>query len=231
MNADANILSLPQKTAEAMMEDLMRPGRYAPGDRLPSEGELAEKYGVSRSTLREAVKILAARGILELRRGTGTFITAIPEGKDVSLPDLRKTRMEIRDLYEVRLMFEPRAAAIACVRATDAELEEIARLSDEVQRLCAAGEDSTEADIAFHAAIIKATHNEFIGVMIPLVQQAMSDRRFLIVEGDSVSANLPDHNIITQFLSQRDQFGAEAAVLVHLRRMARALGLSTSGPL
>ena len=224
-------LSLPQKTADAVMEALMNSDRYSPGDRLPCENELSEKYGVSRSTLREAVKILAARGIVEIRRGTGTFVTAIPQGRDMALPDLRKTRMELRDLYEVRLMFEPKAAAIACVRATDAELEEITLLSRLVERLSAAGEDSTEADIDFHVAIVRATHNEFIGVMIPLVQQAMSDRRFLLAEGGSAATYLPDHDIITQFLCQRDQTGAQAAALMHLRRMAAALGMSTDGPL
>lgn len=231
MGKETEKLSLPQKTADAMTETLMLCGVYSAGDRLPSEYELSEKYGVSRSTLREAVKILAAKGIVEIRRGTGTFVAAIPQEKAMALPDLRKMRMELRDLYEVRLMVEPKAAAIACLRATEAELAEITALSQRVESLSAAGEDSTEADIAFHSAILRATHNDFIGVMIPLVHQAMSDRRFLGAEGDKATTYIPDHDNITQFLRQRDADGAQAAVLVHLRRMAGALGMKTDGPL
>jgi GntR family transcriptional repressor for pyruvate dehydrogenase complex len=155
--------NLSQRTADRMEELIVEQGKFLPGQQIPNETELAGHFGVSRATLREAVKILVARHILEVRRGTGTFVAnVLPKSQSIDMPDMTRIITEVRDLYEVRLLFEPAVAAIACKKATAAELAKMGQICDEIQALTEQGGDPTEADIAFHSAIMMAAHNEFI---------------------------------------------------------------------
>lgn len=212
--------NLSQKTADKLYDAICADKKFLPGQKIPNENELAQRFGVSRATLREAIKVLIARGILEIRRGTGTFVCdTLPEKRDFSLPDMMDMKVEVRDLYELRMIFEPHTAALACQRATDAELQDIAELADEAARMDGAGEDSIEADWAFHDAIVYAAHNEYLLRFLPMIQQAMSERRTLSTELWTGLENKVDHSTIVKFLLKRDGDGAYSAMYVHLRRV------------
>ena len=97
---------------------------FAPGEQLPNENTLSSRLGVSRATLREAIRILAAQGVLDVYRGRGTFISPdIYTLNDIGLESMERVRVHLKDLYEARLLFEPEIASIVCRRASDTELK------------------------------------------------------------------------------------------------------------
>ena len=118
--------NLSQQTAQRLYARIVAEKRLKPGDKLPNEVELSAQLGVSRATLREAIRTLAARGVLEVRRGRGTFVSSrVEEIEDFGFGALEGVRGQLRDLFELRAIFEPRAAALACARATGQELADI----------------------------------------------------------------------------------------------------------
>ena len=114
--------SLAQQTAERLYGQIVVEKALAPGEKLPNEVELSAALGVSRATLREAIRTLSAEGVLEVRRGKGTFVSGrVEEIDDFGFSGLERVKGQLRDLFELRAMFEPRAAALACRRATEAQ--------------------------------------------------------------------------------------------------------------
>src|SRR5699024_11226565 len=145
------------------------------GDKLPNEIELSEELSISRTTLREAIRILVTNGILEIKRGRGTFVK-----KDFnvshtmqSLKNLSNARINAKDLYEMRLIFEPEAAYYATIRATDAELQRILEYGQQIEQKIKLGKDRTDVEQKFHKSISKATHNEFMDKLMPVIFQAI----------------------------------------------------------
>ena len=117
---------LSDDIAEMLLSMIVVEKKYLPGDKLPNEIELSKELGVSRITLREAIRILVTRHVLEIKRGKGTFVR---EDYDVQSYEkfniLPEVKMGADDLYEIRLIFEPEIAYYATLRATDKELERI----------------------------------------------------------------------------------------------------------
>ena len=116
---------LSQSVADSILSMITIEKRFAAGDKLPNEIELSEELNVSRTTLREAVRILVAYQILEIRRGKGTYVTKKAFEQPQDLEQLSAVRVNAGDLYEMRLIFEPEAAYLAAVRGTDAEIKRI----------------------------------------------------------------------------------------------------------
>ena len=121
-------------------------GKFRTGERLPTESELMRMFGVGRSTVREAVRMLSDRGFLNVRQGAGTFVAA-PAASD-ALMEQRLRRADIRELDEVRKILEAAIVERAAARRTPQDMERI--------------ESLLAADIAFHAAMAEATHNEIL---------------------------------------------------------------------
>lgn len=135
-----------------------------PGQKIPNEFELAERFGVGRSTIREAVKGLVSRGILEVRRGSGTYVISM---NTLDEDPLGFGKMEDKykmalDLFEVRLMIEPEIAAIACRNADEDELVTLKRLCDETEQLYQGGHNHISKDIEFHTCIARCSKNQVV---------------------------------------------------------------------
>ena len=128
--------NLSQRTAEILSNKIRVEQVYMPGDKLPNENVLSEELGVSRTTLREAIRTLVSEGLLVVRRGLGTFVNETldqyAEGS-VNMDDVLAMKVTLKDLYEARMIIEPAAAALAASRASDEEIDEILRLGDVVQ--------------------------------------------------------------------------------------------------
>lgn len=216
-----NILSI--RTAESLSQMILE-GRFAPGDRLPGEPLLARELGISRTTLREAIRILSTRGLLEVRRGAGTFVTRSERiHEDFELLKIRDTHVSLKDLYEMRLMFEPQAAYYAALRASDQEIAAILdygeALGDIIRRRDPRWD---ELEQKFHNAIASAAHNQFITVLLPIFNRAIRQGVILANEDPVVADHsLGDHRLIMQYLRDRNPIGARAAMHLHMLNTMR----------
>ena len=223
--------NLSQQTAQRLYTRIVAEKRLKPGDKLPNEVELSAQLGVSRATLREAIRTLSAEGVLEVRRGKGTFVSErVEEIDDFGFSGLERVKGQLRDLFELRAMFEPRAAALACRRATEAQRAEILEKGRAVEECIRVGRDRTAADRAFHAAIVRAAHNEFLLRLLPIIHQAVStavergEHREQLAED-----TLRDHALLLEFLKKRDGEGAEHAMAIHMRHSMDVMGLAEPG--
>lgn len=219
--------SRSQRTAEGLYNQIVAEKRLAPGDKLPNEVDLSRELGVSRATLREAIRDLTVQGVLEVRRGKGTFVSfRVNEIEDFGFGSLDRVRGQLRDLFELRSIFEPKAARLACRRATEDELEEIVRRGREVERLIRGGADRTAADRAFHAAIVRATHNEFMMRLLPIINRAVATAVKTGEHGEELAqTTLRDHALLLDFFQRRDESGAEYAMAIHMRHAMNEMGL------
>ncbi len=214
--------NLSQRTAETLKRMLVEEHKYNYGEKLPNENELSQELGVSRSTLREAIKTLISNGVLVVKRGKGTFVAEKIDqySQDVDVNDFLNKKVTLRDLYETRLIFEPEAAALACKRATDEEIDEIIRLGE----ICQAelkkdprGDKRIESESAFHGAILKASHNEFLGHFLPILTNTIRKTIELNYNLDVIAEEAyKDHIMIMNFLKSRDSVGVKSAVTIHL---------------
>ena len=219
--------NLAQQTAERLYARIVLEKEIAPGEKLPNELELAQALGVSRATLREAVRTLTAQGVLEVRRGKGTFVSREVEGiEDFGFSGLSRVKGQLRDLLELRSIFEPAAARLACGRATEGELADILERGAAVERCIRAGKDRTAADGAFHAAIVRATHNEFLTRLLPLIDRAVMTAVEAGEHGEQLAEDtLRDHALLLEFFARRDGAGAEHAMAIHMRHSMDVMGL------
>ena len=218
---------LSDRVADDILTMITIEKRFLPGEKLPNENRMAEELGISRTTLREAVRILAANGVVEIQRGRGTYVR-----KDLKLDEkgalstLGCIKTDIRDLYEVRLIVEPEAAFLAAQRAGEDEIRHIALLGTEIERAVSENRDRTEIERSFHKAIAKATHNEFMNKLMPVIYQAIDQGVRLSVQNQKVvSDTLQDHRLITEFLVAGNPEGARHAMKIHLLHAMQELGI------
>ncbi|BAM48445.1 FadR/GntR family transcriptional regulator [Amphibacillus xylanus] len=220
---------LSDQIADDIMTLIAIEKRFGPGDKLPNENELSEKLNISRTTLREAIRILVTNGVLEIKRGRGTFVR---EDFDVSktlqsLNQISEARIGARDLYEMRLIFEPEAAYYATIRATDTELERILDFGKQIEEKIIRGEDRTEVEQKFHKSISKATHNAFIDKLMPVIYQAIDAGVVLSQANDRASQDtINDHRMIMEFMKARNPEGARSAMKIHILRAINDLEIN-----
>ena len=126
---------LSDRIADSILSMIVAEKRFLPGSKLPNENVLSQELKVSRTTLREAIRILATGGILEIRRGRGTFVREdFKQEQPEELSVLSSAKVKARDLYEMRLIFEPEAAYYAALRATEEEIQRILALGKEIEQ-------------------------------------------------------------------------------------------------
>ena len=212
--------NLSQQTADRLYNMIVVERRLAPGEKLPNEMDLARDLGVSRTTLREALHALASRNILEVRRGRGTFVSPQVEHiNDFGFSDLDQVKGQLRDLFELRRIFEPSAARLACLRATPEEMSEILSRGEEVDRCIRENRDRTQADREFHAAIVRATHNEFMMRLLPMINQAVEAA---VISGEQSRSTDSTSQAMTTSL--RRSLGNRGRMGRSIRREARTAG-------
>lgn len=201
--------------------------RFGPGGKLPNENQLSEELHISRTTLREAIRILVTNGILEIKRGKGTFVKPdLDIGNNGELEILSKAKSNLKDLYEMRLIFEPKAAYLTTIRASEEEMKRILMLGKKIEQAIANHENRTDAERAFHKAIAKATHNEFMNKLMPVIYQAIDKGVLLSKEKEkAVTATLQDHKMIMEFMEVRNAEGAKSAMKIHILHAIKELEL------
>jgi GntR family transcriptional repressor for pyruvate dehydrogenase complex len=194
-------------------------GRLKGGDRLPPERDLAEKFTVSRTSVREALRALESLGLVEIRPGEGTFVREVSiEALVEPLALLMVSHREATgELFEARRLLEPSLAALAAARATPEEVQEMERILEEQAREIAAGRTGLAQDAQFHAAIGAASHNR----AITRIAHAIMD---LLAQSREESLNIPgrptrsheSHRRVLAAISARDAEAARLAMLQHI---------------
>ena len=217
---------LSEQTADRLYEMIVDEGRYAPGSKLPNENELSVALDVSRTTLREAISFLVAQNILEIRRGKGTFVAGDLPTSGLDLTDLAALRSRVRakDLFEMRLIFEPATVALACQRASDEELRQIRKKAQRMEEIAAQGGDWPLADQEFHWAIIKASHNEYMRKLYPIINSAVNEIMQIADNRQHMrDVAIQDNRLILEFLMKRDEVGARHAMSIHMKHLVNTL--------
>ncbi|WP_300280148.1 FadR/GntR family transcriptional regulator [uncultured Subdoligranulum sp.] len=187
------------------------------GEKLPNEFELGQMFQVCRSTIREAVKSLVTKGILEVRRGDGTYVKSHcslaedPLGLS-RLDDKYKLALELMD---VRLILEPEIAASAAAHATPENKAELQALCGEVEQLCLSGEDHTSKDIAFHTCIARCSQNRVMEMLVPIINTAVTTFASL-THRTLRRETIQTHRAITDAILAGDAVGARCAMVMHL---------------
>jgi GntR family transcriptional repressor for pyruvate dehydrogenase complex len=205
------------------IEQSVQKGDLKPGDQLPAERELAEQFGVSRTAVREAVKALREKGLVEAYPGKGTFITNGSSNPMRQSLDrmMRSAQVDATSsLVEVREILEPEIAALAAVRATD---ENLNSLREAVAVMDAAKRDPDayiEADLDFHLELAEAAANPLILSLIDSIIGVLREQRMRIFEVDGG----PDrgqyhHKKILEAMEHQDAQGAREAMRAHLRQV------------
>jgi len=202
--------SLAEQSANRIADMILEEKRFQEGDKLPNEMELAELLSVSRVTLREAIRILCTRGLVEIRRGRGTYVTST--GIDSASPDisgLSAVESNAREMMEIRLIIEPSIAYYAAQRIDEYRIK--------VEEIIAAGKNRISAEQDFHNALAAATHNQFAMQLMQVVNKSI----YLEVKYHEESTNLathsiPDHREIVNFLRRRNPDGAKTAMQMHI---------------
>ena len=217
---------LSEQTADRMYEWIVEERRYPPGSKLPNENELSEAVGVSRTTLREAISFLVAQGVLDIRRGKGTFVAENLPAPGVDLTALAgiRSRVRAKDLFEMRLIFEPATVALACRRASDEELDQICKKARRVEQAAAQGGDWPLADQEFHWALIRASHNEYMRRLYPIINSAVDEIMQISPSRQQMQdIALGDNRMILDFLLKRDEAGARYAMSIHIKHLINTL--------
>ncbi len=191
-------------------------GDLNPDQPFPKEADLETEFGVSRSVVREAVKTLAAKGLLELRTRTG--IRVLPPMHwnllDAEVLSWRYSAMPpvqfFAELFEVRLMIEPEAAALAAMRASEADLAEIGRAFLAMTEASQASQPGIEADLSFHRGILAAGRNPLLLQMGNLISVGLLiSHRF---SRESFALFLPMHKKVMEAIKDGDAAGARSAM-------------------
>lgn len=217
---------LSQSIADTLLSMITIEKRFLAGDKLPNENELSAELNVSRTTLREAIRILVAYNVLEIQRGKGTYVTKAALEQQSDLGQLSAVKVNARDLYEMRLIFEPEAAYLAAIRGTDAEIKRILEFGEKIEQEIKFGQDRTDNEHSFHKAIAQATHNEFMNQLMPVLYQAIAKGVTLsAMSWKAVSDTVGDHRMIMDFLAQRNAEGAKNAMKIHIMHAMRELGI------
>lgn len=216
-------LSVPDNLA-VQLEKLILSGKIPVGGRIPPERELAELWGLSRSSVRDALKQLALQGLIERRPGRGTIVLEkINQFGDSLIELLDDDRHELLQVMEVRTVIEPSVAARAAQRARPIDLDELAHLLDEMSENVST-QRMAELDRTFHLSIARAAGNPLLASLLERVGQIV-DRspHELLQNRNEHLTTLSEHAKIFQALCERDPGAAEAAALAHLKSVQQQI--------
>lgn len=190
----------------------------ARGEQLPNEFELANYLNVGRGTVREAVKLLVSRNILEIHRGKGTFVNQHPGviHDPCGFAFVQDKYQLALDLLEIRTILEPNVAELAALRATEEDIKEIRQLCMEVEGMIRSGIPHLDKDVELHSCIARSTQNKAIPNIIPIINYSIG----MFVEMTKNSLNeetIETHRHIVDAIANHDGDLARSAMLQHLK--------------
>jgi len=217
--------TLAQKVANQLIS-LMLEGHLQPEDRLPSQQELAEKFQVGRSTVREALRTLDAMGLVELKQGHGTFVKKL-HAHSIIRPDLLAHIIDkemTEQLFEARFILEPEIAALAATRATADDLLIIETAWKACQEAFLAGQTLHRLSADFHRSIAEAAHSNVLGMFMDSILVPLAERGLLLEEKPGyLEWELESHRGVYEAIASRDPARAKVVMMQHLNDSQSAL--------
>jgi GntR family transcriptional repressor for pyruvate dehydrogenase complex len=210
------------------LQSRIQRGELKPGDQLPPERRLADMFGASRGSVREALRALELAGVILSRHGGGNFVSDLMPGV-TTLPlaqFLLRQRERLLDVSEARQMFEPRLAALAAERAQAEDLDSMWRAIEDQERSLRDRdvEGAFQSDRRFHQAVAEASRNETFIMLHNYLSDMVTGSRREAIENDGRRVQSPiDHRAIFDAVSHRDPAGAAAAMLQHLKNVESVL--------
>jgi|SRR5581483_1291905 len=214
------------------VKDAIRKGRLAPGDQLPTERELVEQLGVSRVSVRDALRMLEAHGLVEVRVGArgGAFVTApAPSLAGETLADmLRLSAATPAEVTEVRLVFELGLLPLACERADDADLAALDEICDRAEASLDAGVHDVTLSAEFHTRLARCTHNAAIALFAESFHGTLlrSLRQVKRLAPEMGREGLAEHRALVEALRARDADAARETMAEHVGRTAERVGIA-----
>jgi GntR family transcriptional regulator, transcriptional repressor for pyruvate dehydrogenase complex len=205
---------------------LILDGTFPPGRPLPAERLLAERFGVSRGSIRDALRTLETIGLLVTRHGQGTFPQELDVDRLVApLASVLSYRHDLQDeLMDVRRMFEPAVAHVAAARVTDEDLADLQRILDAQRKKLKAGRSALVEDTAVHAALARATRNRVVvSIMATLNDLLVESRKLTLRQKGRPRRSVLGHEAVVAALRQRDADGAADAMREHIDQIADLL--------
>ena len=201
------------------IQGFIRQGVLKPGDRLPSERDMAERLEVSRSSIREAIRTMELQGLVESRPGAGTYIRAESLDALISIisSSIDKIKHSSKDLHEIRCLLEPEAAALAVERASEEDLKRIGEAIEDQERQIAGGQTGIEGDTAFHFAVAQSTQNWGLLIIVSILEDALGDSRGrTFQEPGRARGSLLSHREVLDAIRSGDAGTARSAMRRHL---------------
>ncbi|TDG00597.1 FadR/GntR family transcriptional regulator [Paenibacillus piri] len=206
-------------------------GALKPGEKLPSTKELAERFQVGRSTLREALSALKAMGLVEIHQGEGSYVRSIePQTVDLPVFDaLLMNRETVIELIEARKALEISNAALAAEKRTDEDLQKFEAVLGKMEQVLGDEEEGERSDMLFHLTLAEATHNAIMARLLDSISTQMQvaireTRRLQMYANKTVSTQLwQEHKAIFEAIRSRDASAAQEAMRKHLFHVEQVL--------
>lgn len=220
------------RISDAAVEQIMgliASGHIEVGDQLPSERELIKRLGVSRTSIREALRILEAQGVLEVQPGRGAFVISTGNETDFLSPItnwLYVHKRDMLDIVEVREAIESKAVFLAAKNISPNQLEQMEVMVEQMVQYTAMGQvdELTATDRAFHRLFCEASGNNFLKTLADNIVEALAEPRYSILAVPRrATISLQEHRRILNALKARDPEAARKALVAHLQSVARAI--------
>jgi GntR family transcriptional repressor for pyruvate dehydrogenase complex len=208
-------------TVAARLQEILLSGEYEVGEKLPSEMILAERFGVSRSSIREAMKLLEAEGLVRVVHGVGTIVNDHEAGGRNDLAEfLVIDGTTVPDLFEARLVLESEMAFRAAKRLTSSDANELRQILRKLNDKTLSVEEYVETDVALHLAIARATKNKiFIHIFENLKKTLIEySLRVIKVPGRRETAN-DGHQALVEAILNRNPSAARKAAIEHIEKV------------
>lgn len=216
---------LPERLSDRLARRLMQQiegGALKPGDRLPTEAQLAATHGVSRSVVREAVHQVKSRGLLRSRQGSGVYVAPPPPNRALAFdPSVLDSVESVVQVLELRRVIEGEMAALAAERITRAQLAGLRRALAAIDAASTAGHDAVDEDLSFHRAIGEATGNPQFGRMLGFLEQYLREAMRVTRGNEARSVDWmqqvrSEHRAIVDAIAAGDAAAARRAAIGHL---------------
>jgi DNA-binding FadR family transcriptional regulator len=197
------------------------------GGALPAERELAAQLGVSRNILREAISMLAQKGLLEVRSGSGTYVArpSVEFLRDTFDFFIRFNKSAMFDLVAARRCLEVEIAGLAAERATAQDCQHIAACLERMEQAVSDPEVYIEADVCFHEALAKAANNEILQLLLSSIRGALRENIRVLIEHHPTALDeaMRYHRRIAQTIQEQQPEAARLAMQEHIRSVGRGL--------